>query len=651
MGFFITRVFFMSAIWGFVNLDRQEALSEKGLLMEKEYHKFKIDSFNTLTIQNAVFGAGVQYLTTVSKSEALPFFDEKNNIIFTADCMLDNRSQLIDELKKDAAVNSLPLMPSETVPDGMLIYMAYLTWGTKMTDHLLGVFAVAIYNYAANKFYLFTDHCSCRCIHYYQKDNTIYFSTLTRPIQAATDYSIELSEKYIAGCESNISASMIIYPGLTPFEGVYQLLAASFLEAAWANGKATCKNVEYWNPVKSVKPLKNLTDDEYRQLFLDIYSKCVTDTLHVDGAVASCLSSGLDSSSVASLAALELNKRGKLLHTYTSVPLNDYVGTDSERLENEREPVEKFCKCFDNIKPTFISCEGKSPLTEIERFVELFNSPLKYYANALWLDEIYKSAAADGCKMVLVGSFGNSSVSYGSFIGRLWYEFKALHFMTMIKQYKAFRRYVNFSRKGVLKDTLTEIAGHIYPKDLLDLSITRDDLIQKYNLEKEYKKSLKHYGTFNIKSRSQRRNNTFMKDAFQQMSNVTVLFELYYGIIIRDPTKDKRIIELCLSLPEKCFADRQYERRLITDYMKDIIPAHTRRQIYMRGKQSADLQYRIKKYPKDYSAFVADNKALLTKYIKNIPYDVFSDDLNVTIASINSLSLLLFLKQNSELHN
>ena len=637
----------MSAIYGMINLDKAPVDERIFDRMATEYSGFKIDRFSSVIRDNAAFGAGIIYITKQSKNEVLPYYDEKNRILFTADAYLDNRDELIQELKNEGSMIDQPV--DENTPDGMLIYISYLKWGQSFCDHLLGVFAIAIYDYNDGRFHLFVDHCGDRCVHYCIRDNVLYFSTLIRPIQAACDFKIRVSEKYIAACESNLSADMVMYPGMTPYEDIYQLLASRHLTAAYTDSKVSSSISQYWDPVNSVRPLKLKTDDEYRKRFVETYSKCVTDALNVDGNVGCFLSSGLDSTSVASLAAIHLKEQGKLLHSYTSVPIKEFLEGNSQRLEDESVPVQKFCDHFGNIVPTYVSCQGMSALTELERLVHLFNSPIKYSINAVWLYEIYKKAAEDGCKVILKGQHGNSSVSYGGLITRMWQEFTGLHFITAISQFKEFSRNMYVNKRGFLDAVTSEVLYELHPKTNLDSALTRKDLLEKYKLKKEYIKRERVYGGENIHSESQHKKSVFMPSSFQQVSYSNAHFELVNGIIARDPTRDKRIIELCLSMPLKCFSDGQYERRLITYYMKDIVPEHIIHQMYNRGLQSADYMMRIEKYSPDKSEYIKrlSDKKLLdyidADKLKNLSFD-HSDNSNV-LYSINALSLQYFLNQ------
>ena len=69
---------------------------------------------------------------------------------------------------------------------------------------------------------------------------------------------------------------------------------------------------------------------------------------------------------------------------------------------------------------------------------------------------------------------------------------------------------------------------------------------------------------------------------------------LKYGIIKRDPTKDKRIMEFCLSIPSGEYVHEGEERYLIRSAMEGYLPEQIRTNWRKRGRQSADWVDRLK---------------------------------------------------------
>ena len=85
----------------------------------------------------------------------------------------------------------------------------------------------------------------------------------------------------------------------------------------------------------------------------------------------------------------------------------------------------------------------------------------------------------------------------------------------------------------------------------------------------------------------------YNKNALIQIGEFETHLSLDTGVLLRDPTKDRRMIEFCMKLPANQFVSRGIERRLVREYLeshlpKEIIADHTH-----RGMQSADMIERL----------------------------------------------------------
>jgi asparagine synthase (glutamine-hydrolysing) len=65
-----------------------------------------------------------------------------------------------------------------------------------------------------------------------------------------------------------------------------------------------------------------------------------------------------------------------------------------------------------------------------------------------------------------------------------------------------------------------------------------------------------------------------------------------HGLEVRDPTRDRRVIEFCWRVPDRIFWAHGIRRGLIRKGMADVLPASllTSR---ARGRQAADIGYRV----------------------------------------------------------
>lgn len=586
----------MSAIWGIIKRNHSTVTQEELDKMKEPMKRYKLDRIGEQTLENISFFCGQQYITNEDLQEELPY--HQDNFFFTADCMIDNRQELIHELN----------IASDTT-DSELIRRSHAAWGEASVNHLAGVFAYAIYDSAADTFLLYTDHTGSRCIYYAITGHYILFSTIAAPIISILyPEGAKLNECWLSCCESISQPDLFLYPGESAFLNIYQLEPGHYLRVT---PEKTSK-IEYWNPLKNCKRLKHRSDEEYKHLFLTTFQECVSSVLRSRSETGITLSCGLDSSAVACTAAPILNSRNQQLHSFTSVPLADYPGEkDSYYITDESEGPKMIAQKYNNLQMNYVNCKAINILEQIPELLPALEVPYKSNANLLWLNEIYRNASLQNCQVMLKGQFGNSTISYGAILSCVLQLLLSLHPIRAKKELQAFMKRKRVTRKNVISVAKAELIPRLHPSTaFLNQTFLKDELLTRYRIRNRYKSILRYGGNTQMDTRRHHKNAVYAPDIYQHLGLFDTKLGLMHGIIIRDPCKDKRIIELCLSLPVECFVKNGQERRLIRDYMEGIVPDEIRIDKNRRGLQSADLLFRVN------SDFQAYKKSALS-YLKN----------------------------------
>lgn len=580
----------MSAIWGCIDMSGKPV--EDGLpeVMSRCTKKFKIDKTTQFIEKNVYMACGLQYITKESHNERMPFCEK--GIYFTSDCLLSDREGLLDELRN---VGKYEI--SENTPDGDLLFYAFREWGEKFGDHVLGLFSFVVYDSGLNEFYIYTDHTSSRCIHYCIRDEKVYFGTLTDCIVDALPETV-LSDKFMTASQVLDISSLFLFEGLTPFEDIFIIPYGSGIMIKKEDSGPVKKQLRYWDPIKNLKQDRRFDDEKYREEFVTTHINCVKDAVRTEGEVGIFLSSGLDSTSVASAAAVFLNKENKKLNSYTSIPLKDFREENSGKkqyyIDDESEGVLKLCEKYSNIVPNFLSCEGESPWTYLEEWNDYMEIPGKAYVNHVWIRDSMKLAAEQGCRVVFEGCHGNYTISHGSIEETIVNLIKRGHPVKAVKQMLIYTRKERITKKRYVKYFIK----CIFPKSkktLFDNTALKKDIGKKYNNRRKWKKFLKNTGGA-IQNYRQRKFTVAFNEYFQMNGVYNTKDGLYNGIIIRDPTMDKRMIELCLKLPYQCYAWDGTDRRLVREYLKEYVPDEIRLVNRHRGRQSGDIVMRMDRF-------------------------------------------------------
>ncbi len=566
----------MSAIYGFYcwGEKKDSSLIEK---MEEPLHKYKVDRFSNERFGNVQFGCGLQCFTQESEREQLPIVDDVNQICITADVVLDNRAELMQQLEIDRP----------NLPDGELIHLAYVKWGEEFVKLLRGVFAIAIYDRKQEELFLYTDHTGSRCVNYHYRKDGFAFASTFAPIRKMFP-DITYSEKWITACESARTPDMELFAELTPYEEVLQLEAGTYLKVSEHNFE---KKV-YWNPL--VKNSKMAFEDKQcRELFLTTFRSCVKDVLRSKKNTAAMVSCGLDSTSVAALAAEYVGKEGKTLYSFTSVPEKECQGADSFAITDESWGPEELKKKYDNIEINLIDCQGMDGFSKLPMLVEGLELPTKSAPNMMWIHEIYEQAREKGCYILLKGQYGNATISYGKILGCIRQLMRHGHYIRAIREVNAFGQKNGIPKKKILKQYLLERKGEKKKEDYLQDSMVWEELLRKYEINETIYREIRKNGGGMIDSEEQMCAFQFDKVSLAQLGMYDTRLSLMSGVLVRDPTKDKRLIELCLNLPIECYVHDGVERRIAREYMSGIVPEQILQQNRRRGLQSADYVDRV----------------------------------------------------------
>jgi glutamine amidotransferase-like protein/asparagine synthase len=305
----------MSGIAGILNLDGSP-VDGRLLARMTEYLRFRgPDGHGMHAIGNVGFGHTLLKLVEDTGADEQPFtLDGRRWIV--ADARVDARPDLVaalrargHELNADAA-------------DAELILRAYDAWGDDCVTHLLGDFTFAIWDGPERRLFCARDQLGVKPFYYAQLGRTVVFSNMLDGVRLHPAVSRELNDRAVADFllfGANQEA------GTTTFRDVLRLPPAHSI--SWSAGVSRCHR--YWTlPID--EPIAFTRAGEYAERFLELLGAAVSDRLRTR-RVAVLMSGGLDSPTLAAVAAGLLRNRSAdwAVHAMTSV--YDRLIPDSER--------------------------------------------------------------------------------------------------------------------------------------------------------------------------------------------------------------------------------------------------------------------------------------------------------------------------------
>ena len=178
--------------------------------------------------------------------------------------------------------------------DSEVILKAYKAWGTECFRRFNGMWAIAIWDAAAKKLVLSRDHFGIKPLYYWHSENIFGFASEIKcllELGAPRDVNEALVYDYL-------NLGLLDHTNETFFARIQKLPPAHFLEIDRSN---QIKIERFWNFEVSSE-LHSERTNGYADRFKEIFIDSVRLRLRSDVPVGSCLSGGLDSSAIVTVA-------------------------------------------------------------------------------------------------------------------------------------------------------------------------------------------------------------------------------------------------------------------------------------------------------------------------------------------------------------
>lgn len=577
----------MAAIWGIIRKTKnttQDNLENLFNKMGDSMSVFSFDRMNTISCNDGFFASGHQYYTKEAEFDVSPIRDTDSQTIFCSDCFLYNRDSLIRELNDNSLKNA---------GDSQIAFSAYKKWGYSFVTKIRGCFAFAIYEEKNASLHLFSDHFSRQYTVYNNNPDYVCFSTTFKPVLACLGDNIKINREFIATAFCELTPLNFFKESITPYEDVFQLDSAIHVTIDLNTGKE--KRERYWDPTKKIKKLKLNSDDEYKEAFRKLFKELTSQMLRSNKETGIMLSSGLDSSSVASFAAPLLKAQGKKLFSYTSVPCTGFVNEDKNPIiMTDESPLVELQKEFHgNLIPHYIQGNDNSCISDIDYFQNIYDMPVKASVNNVNIINMIKAANKDNCSVILSGENGNATISYGYLTEYLSLNIRRLHFLRAYKELSYSCKLYKNSRIKFVKRWIKDVYLNNIKKPEEDHYLLREEDEKKYKLTHPALDNRRIFGSHYWLSERQKNRFLFCPDQFIQKGFHYTHMGLLYHFIQLDPSLTVEMVEFCLSLPLECFVHNGIERRLCRDYLKDLMPEAITDMHKGFGAQARDFIYRI----------------------------------------------------------
>jgi len=436
----------------------------------------------------------------------------------------------------------------ETQSDTEVLMSTLDVFGWKGLDECEGMWAFAYYDESDGALVLSRDRFGEKPLYLGKNEHGIYFGSEIKFLSALSGRKYRINEKQIYRYLVNGYKSLYKQND-TFFIGVEELPRGSVLQVL-PNGDTKREN--YWNPSTRIDP--SLTYEDAVAQVREALIRSIKLRLRSDVPLAFCMSGGVDSNTLISTAKRVLNHD---VHGFTIVNADDRYD-ESDLVENAVDSL--------GIRHTSISMDTEDFIPKLKSLIHYHDAPLytiTYYAH--WL--LMESIAAHGYRVSISGTAADELFT-GYYDHHSMYLYEIQHNKGLFEaSMDNWRKYIQpIVRNPVLQDPYVFINNpderrHIYLNADKFAGFLKQDFNETF-FEESFCDGLLR--------------NRMLNELF--VENVPVILHeddlnaMYYSIENRSPFLDHKLFELCYSIPVKHLIRNGFNKKILRDAMKGIVP-------------------------------------------------------------------------------
>ncbi len=481
------------------------------------------------------------------------------------------------------------LLDRFTCPPGTthaaLLAKAYQSVGLDALSLLDGEYALALWDEACQRLVLARDVMGRGALCYTTTNEAIHFASEPSGLMASTGKSLEVNDSYIVG-----AMTFQFTPGETVYSGVHYPPVGHYLLAE-REGPAQLRR--YWFPERQSQ-LRVRDQREYAEALQHAMTQAVEKRLPSTGLVGSELSAGYDSSAVTALAARALARQNRQLHAYTSVPENptDASQVFKNAFGNEWPLASRVAEMYPNIEQIAVPSHAASWEESISGMTDVVGAPPLFLRNLPWMYAMRKQAQSRGVDVMLWGQNGNHAGSYsGEFA--LFDLLRRGHLLQLLRTARGWRQAGSTWRSVALSAWLPSARARAHWKKLKGTSVK--DWRERTFLKPE-RIAAAGFSLLDLERAGQLLEGNRRNGASRRFSNMQLIDfgvqsaaeRRLFGLQRMDPTADRHLVELCLSIPDWAFCPGGDFRALYRQAMADVLPPELLRERRL-GLQASDF--------------------------------------------------------------
>ena len=492
--------------------------------------KIEKDNFNVFLLHSRLS------IIDLDKRSNQPFKHEKYIIVFNGEIYN------FIEIRKNLSNLGYQFL---TNSDTEVLLMAYLEYGENCVDYFNGMWSFAIWDGFKEKLFLSRDRFGEKPLYYFQDSGGVYFGSEVKFIQNLISKKLSINYNYLN--RYLIYGYKYLYKSNETF---FERLARLDSATSMIISKDNQKKYKYWKP--EIEQDLNMNYGDALEGAKHYLFESVKLRLRSDVPLAFCLSGGVDSSSLASIAKKYFN------HEVVTFSIIDNDKRYNE-LDNITETINDLgCEHF------LIELDYAQIFSKLEKLVKYHDAPIlsiSYFIHSLLLEQI----KAKGFKVSISGTSADELFTgYYDHFNLHLYEMRSTDsFNSHLKHWENFI-FPNI-RNPYLKDPFLYFKNPLSRKhNHLNSEVFSSFLYKNFEIdvnEEVYTKSL-------LRNRML---NELLHEATPVILNEDDLNSMMNSIENRSPFLDINLVEFVQTIPSFHLINKGYSKYILRESVKNIL--------------------------------------------------------------------------------
>lgn len=506
-----------------------------------------------------------------SSNQPMSYLNDRYWITFNGE--IYNYIELKDELIKEG-------YSFRTNSDTEVILASYAHWGEDCLNHFNGMFAFIIVDTIKKAFFCARDRYAVKPLYYTKSSRILAFGSEIKEFTVLPEWNPTVNGQR---AYDYLKFGLTDHTNETLFNNVYQIRGGEYAKGSTINPIESLSVMRWYNP--SIKQIKISREDavfRFKELFFD----SVKLRLRSDVTVGSCLSGGLDSSSIVCVVNDLLGEKQLKDSQRTVSALAKGTPHDESKYIDIVLQERKINGYFVNPSPENL---WKIQNKLIWQQDEPFGSTSIY---AKWC--VFEKARKENLTVMLDGQGADELLAgYLRFFSPFYSQlFNGFHWGTLRKELNYASQYHNHSIKTIVKSIMkTNMPSWLI--SLISRTFSETNEFEWYSIDKldATSKYPNYYGNNRAKTVSQLSEQLLFYNNLPMLLRYEDRNSMAHSVESRLPFLDYRLVEFVQSLPDDFKIHNGETKSILREAMKDVLPEQIRMRMDKIGFETPEEKW------------------------------------------------------------